>query len=102
MQACLHDMDVVVLQDCRDCHVPGVQVTNTISEHGAYTRSLNITYNRPIRTPQVIVARGVAVGQDGRKILVKGYLEDSKGRVLAEADALWLAMQYNLRETSKL
>ena len=84
------------------CHTHRVQVTNIMAEQGAYTRSLNITYNRPIRTPQVIVARGVVVGQDGRKILVKGYLEDSKGRVLAEADALWLAMHYSLRETSKL
>ncbi|OTB08132.1 hypothetical protein M426DRAFT_317232 [Hypoxylon sp. CI-4A] len=69
---------------------------NFQSEHGAFTVRFTTNYRRAVRTPQVVVIRGRVVRKDGRKIYVKGTIEDKDGNILAEADGMWLAMGRNI------
>ncbi|KAI1083489.1 HotDog domain-containing protein [Whalleya microplaca] len=68
-------------------------------EHGAYTVSFTTRFRRAIRTPQIVLVRGRVVRKEGRKIWVKGVIEDKDGNVMAEGDGLWLAMNHNIGHT---
>ncbi|KAK4165864.1 HotDog domain-containing protein [Cladorrhinum sp. PSN259] len=69
---------------------------NFQSHHGAYTASFTTNYRRPIKVPQVVLVRGRVVKKDGRKIFVRGCIEDKNGNVLAEGEGLWIQMDRNV------
>jgi len=52
---------------------------NFQADHGAYTAQLTTKYRRTIKTPQVVLVRGRVVRKEGRKIFVKGTIEDKDG-----------------------
>ncbi|KAM7184504.1 HotDog domain containing protein, partial [Naviculisporaceae sp. PSN 640] len=59
-------------------------------EKGPYTVQLNTKYIRPIKLPQIVLVRGRVVRKNGRKIVVRGTIEDKDGNIMAEADGLWI------------
>lgn len=52
---------------------------NFQAEHGAYTAQLTTKYKRTIKTPQVVLVRGRVVRKEGRKMFVRGTIEDKDG-----------------------
>ncbi|MCJ1450286.1 hypothetical protein MMC28_000616 [Mycoblastus sanguinarius] len=58
------------------------------------TAEMKLSYRRPVPTPGVILSRSWVdrVGE-GRKIWVKGTIEDGKGAVLASSDSLFVKLR---------
>ncbi|KAI1409653.1 Thioesterase/thiol ester dehydrase-isomerase [Hypoxylon sp. FL1857] len=65
---------------------------NFQAKHGAYTITFTTNFRRAANPPQVILIRGRVVRVDGRKIHVRGTVEDKDGNVMAEGSGIWLAM----------
>lgn len=104
--------------------VHDVDLTTSALANGAYTVRFTTNMRRPVRTPQIVLVRGRVIKRDGRKLHVRGSMEDkngeslfpfsfplppmakerqrltglcpSIGEVLAEADGLWLCMAENV------
>ena len=55
------------------------------------TATMTVDYKAEISTPGVVLCRGWAESVEGRKIWVKGVVEDGEGRVLAVGRALFVA-----------
>ncbi|KAK8051075.1 hypothetical protein PG993_002460 [Apiospora rasikravindrae] len=64
--------------------------------NGAYTVRFTTNMRRAVRTPQIVVVRGRVIKREGRKLHLRGSMEDRNGEVLAEADGLWLCMAENV------
>lgn len=60
------------------------------------TGYLNITYKKPVRTPGTILATARVAKFDGRRLHIRGTVQDNKGTVLAESDALFIALKHLL------
>ncbi|KAK4662791.1 hypothetical protein QC763_603210 [Podospora pseudopauciseta] len=69
---------------------------NFQSEHGAYTVQFNTNLQKAIKLPMVVVIRGRVVKKAGRKIMVRGCIEDQNGNIMAEGDGLWIQMDKNV------
>ncbi|KAF2158841.1 hypothetical protein M409DRAFT_71460 [Zasmidium cellare ATCC 36951] len=54
------------------------------------TAYLNVQYKAPVGTPAVLMARAWAERVEGRKVFVRGLLEDGEGGVYASAEALFV------------
>ncbi|KAI1386379.1 Thioesterase/thiol ester dehydrase-isomerase [Hypoxylon trugodes] len=65
---------------------------NHQAPHGAYTVRFTTNFRRAVTPPQIVLIRGRVVRKDGRKLYVKGVMEDKDGNIMAEGDGLWLAM----------
>ncbi|OTA96148.1 hypothetical protein M434DRAFT_28236 [Hypoxylon sp. CO27-5] len=65
---------------------------NFQAKHGAYTITFTTNFRRAVNPPQVILIRGRVVRVDGRKIHVRGTVEDKDGNIMAEGSGIWLAM----------
>ncbi|KAI1485768.1 HotDog domain-containing protein [Biscogniauxia mediterranea] len=66
------------------------------SPHGAYTVRFQTDYRRQIRPPQVVLVRGRVTRREGRKLFVRGTIEDEDGNIMAEGSGLWLSMGKNV------
>jgi acyl-coenzyme A thioesterase PaaI-like protein len=64
--------------------------TGRIPGEGAVTANLNITFLKPVATPQVILATAKIREVQGRKRYLDTTLKDQFGVVLAKAEALWV------------
>ncbi|CAK3790744.1 Hypothetical predicted protein [Lecanosticta acicola] len=72
----------------------------TEAERGGYppaTATLTVDYRAPVKTPGVVLARAWMVSWEGRKIWLKGVVEDGTGGVCNAARALYI----NPREEGK-
>ncbi|KAK6852761.1 hypothetical protein PG995_011312 [Apiospora arundinis] len=69
---------------------------NFQAANGAYTVRFTTNYRRPVRTPQVVLVRGRVIKREGRKLHLRGSMEDKNGEVLAEADGIWVCMAENV------
>ncbi|KAI2469414.1 Thioesterase/thiol ester dehydrase-isomerase [Annulohypoxylon bovei var. microspora] len=63
---------------------------NSQTKNGAYTVRFTTNFRRAVRTPQVVLIRGRVIRRDGRKLHVRGTIEDKDGNIMAEGDGLWL------------
>jgi acyl-coenzyme A thioesterase PaaI-like protein len=54
------------------------------------TATLTVDFHRPVNTPGVILARAWLLKITGRKIWVRGVLEDGEGKALASGKALFI------------
>ncbi|ETN42699.1 uncharacterized protein HMPREF1541_01857 [Cyphellophora europaea CBS 101466] len=54
------------------------------------TATMTVDYKAPVVTPGVVLVRAWLVGLEGRKIWVRGVVEDGEGRALAVGKALFL------------
>lgn len=57
------------------------------------TAMLTMEYKKPVSTPCVVFARAWVTGSSGRKIWVRGVIEDGEGRVLASGKALCITVR---------
>jgi len=55
------------------------------------TATLSVDYLAPVSTPCVVLARAWLLEMVGRKIWVRGVLEDGDGKLLASGKALFIA-----------
>ncbi|KAI0171854.1 Thioesterase/thiol ester dehydrase-isomerase [Hypoxylon sp. FL1284] len=69
---------------------------NFQTEHGAYTVSFTTRYRRAVSPPQVVLIRGRVVRKEGRKLHLRGTIEDKDGNIMAEAEGLWISMSRNV------
>lgn len=54
------------------------------------TAYLNVQYKAPVNTPCVLIARAWMTRMEGRKVFLKGVLEDGEGKVYATGEALYI------------
>jgi len=66
------------------------------------TRKLDVTYERPVKTPGVLMGRAWCEKLEGRKMWMKGRLEDEHGRTLTSAEGLWIRLKSDEVPHSKL
>lgn len=57
------------------------------------TANLNITYLRPLTTPQTILVTAFFKEIKGRKMWIHARVEDCEGVVLAKAESLWVGLK---------
>ncbi len=55
-----------------------------------FTVKLAVEYMRPVKTPGTVMVRARIVDVDGRKVWVKGRVEDGEENVLAKAEGMWV------------
>lgn len=65
----------------------------TGSRDSLYTANLNVSYRAPVPTPGDYLVKTWLASRQGRKWVAKGQLVDKDGKVLAEADGLWVAVK---------
>lgn len=54
-------------------------------ENGAYTVSFTTKFRRAVSPPQIVLIRGRVLRKEGRKIWVKGTIEDKDGEYISGA-----------------
>ncbi|KAL2167399.1 hypothetical protein VTG60DRAFT_1349 [Thermothelomyces hinnuleus] len=54
----------------------------------AFTATMSISFLRPVKLPGPVIVRSRVVKKQGRKIHVRGAIEDGEGNVLAESEAV--------------
>ncbi|KAI4870055.1 Thioesterase/thiol ester dehydrase-isomerase [Hypoxylon rubiginosum] len=69
---------------------------NFQSEHGAYTVSFTTRFRRAVSPPEIVLIRGRVVRKEGRKLHLRGTIEDKDGNIMAEGEGLWIAMSKNV------
>ena len=55
-----------------------------------FTVSLNCTYRNPVPTPSDVLVRSWLVTRQGRKWFSVGQITDLDGKVLTEAEGIWV------------
>lgn len=68
----------------------------TVTSVRVYTAYLNVTYRKPIRTPQVVIGKANIHHMEGRKLNIHVEMQDKDGTVLCEAKALFVKARENL------
>lgn len=63
---------------------------STILRKMFFTASMTVQYRRTIPIPTVVLCRALLVGRKGRKVQVRSIIENGKGIVYLEADALFI------------
>ncbi|KAK6861026.1 thioesterase superfamily domain-containing protein [Apiospora arundinis] len=76
--------------------VHDIELTMSALANGAYTVRFTTNFRRPVRMPQVVLVRGRVIKREGRKLHLRGSMEDKNGEVLAEAEGIWLCMAANV------
>ncbi|KAK5125713.1 hypothetical protein LTR85_011987 [Meristemomyces frigidus] len=72
------------------------QITGTCAQYTApgadppTTATLTVDYKAPINTPCIVLARAWAIEITGRKIWLRGVIEDRDGKALASGKALFI------------
>jgi acyl-coenzyme A thioesterase PaaI-like protein len=60
-----------------------------------FTANLNTSFRAPVATPATVIIKCWLIRREKRKWLTKGQIEDEHGRILAEANAIWVVAQKN-------
>lgn len=60
-----------------------------------FTANLNTNFRAPVITPAAVILKCWLVRRDVRKWLTRSQIEDESGRVLAEANAIWVLVGEN-------
>lgn len=63
---------------------------------GCATAELTIKYERPLPTPGVVLCRSWVEKTEGRKVWIKGVLEDGKGVIFARGQSLFVKFRERL------
>jgi thioesterase superfamily protein 4 len=66
------------------------RVRGESAEITSMTAYLNMKYLAPVRTPAVVLGRARVVKAEGRKMYVRGAIEDSEGKELTVAELLFV------------
>ncbi|EFQ33212.1 thioesterase superfamily protein [Colletotrichum graminicola] len=93
----LHGGIVATVLDETIGNIFPINETEGLMPSGSYmTAYLNVTYVRPVETPQTILCVAEVVRVKGRKWWVRGRIEDREGRVLAKAESLFVRLKEKL------
>jgi uncharacterized protein (TIGR00369 family) len=57
------------------------------------TRSLQVTYRRPVRLGQSLTITSKVLAQEGANVTVESVLEDGRGRLLARGEGAWVLVR---------
>lgn len=57
------------------------------------TAYLKVDYKKPVRTPGIVLTRGVVVKKEGKKLWLRGTVEDGEGGILATGEALFIVVE---------
>ena len=57
------------------------------------TRSLQVTYRRPVRLGQSLTITSKVLAQEGANVTVESVLEDGRGRLLARGEGDWVLVR---------
>ena len=68
------------------------QVGNEQIMKDHFTAYLNMTYVKPVKTPQVVLAKSWVKEIKGRKYYTEGVIVDEEGTVLSKGEALFLGV----------
>ena len=68
------------------------RIESSFASDPTMTAYLNVTYLKPVKTPQVILAKAKLREIKGRKYYVDSSISDSNGVVLAKAEALLISV----------
>lgn len=71
----------------------GYHIPNAAEAARTYTAYLHTTYKKPLSLPNFTLSRATVYRTEGRKIFVKGTIEDGTGEVYASGDALFITMR---------
>lgn len=63
---------------------------------GCMTAELTVKYQKPIPIPGVVLCRSWVVKTEGRKVWIKGVLEDGNGAVYATGQSLFIKFREKL------
>ena len=63
---------------------------------GCVTAELSMEYERPLPIPNVVLCRSWVEKTEGRKVWIKGELEDGTGLVFARAQSLFIKFKEKL------
>jgi hypothetical protein len=59
-----------------------------------YTAFLNIKFRKPLVTPGIVLCRTWLERRScGRKLWLRGTIEDGEGGLFAEAESLWIEVE---------
>ncbi|KAK3323474.1 HotDog domain-containing protein [Cercophora scortea] len=70
------------------------------AEHGVYTVQLNTRFKKAIKMPQILLLRARIVRREGRKLFVRGTIQDRDGTVMAEGESVGLEMNRSIGRTT--
>ncbi|KAI1272294.1 HotDog domain-containing protein [Xylaria sp. FL0933] len=93
---CHGGLVVAILDEVVSHLVPINQDRKTIPRGAHMTAYLNTRFIRPVSTPATVLARARLTKVEGRKVFLQGTLEDEKGIILAQADALFVMLKSSL------
>ena len=57
------------------------------------TAYLNVTYLKPVMTPQTVLVTANLKKIEGKKLYIEGKVKDAEENMLAKAEALWLELK---------
>ena len=64
-----------------------------------YTAFINVRFRKPVPTPSAILCRTwLQRRPSGRKLWLRGTVEDGEGRLFAEAESLWIEVERKLQK----
>ncbi|KAK2612468.1 hypothetical protein QQS21_001572 [Conoideocrella luteorostrata] len=58
-----------------------------------YTAFLNMKFRKPLATPSIVLCRTWLERSGGRKLWLRGTIEDGEGGLFAEAESLWIEIE---------
>lgn len=73
-----------------------------IHPHKAVTVNLNVNYRKFVPLGSIKKLHAYVEKQEGRKVFVKGHIEDGEGKIHAEATAIFLMMNLDNHNTKSL
>ncbi|KAI9879709.1 MAG: hypothetical protein M1830_007494 [Pleopsidium flavum] len=62
----------------------------------AFTAFLNVEFKKPVPTPGIVVSKARLTRAEGRKLWVRGAMEDERGNVYATAESLFVEVKASL------
>ena len=57
------------------------------------TASLKVDYKKPVRTPAIVLCRAWVEKRQGRKLWIRGNIEDGEGTVMSTGEGLFIIVE---------
>lgn len=74
-------------------HMYQVRVAGDTPKNSTFTVNLNVNFRAAVPAPGQVVLECRLLRVEGRKYYVKGTIRDMAGKILVEAEGLWLSMR---------
>lgn len=74
-------------------HMYQVRIAGDTPKNSTFTVNLNINFRAAVPAPGQVIVECRLLKVEGRKYFVKGTMKDTSGKVLVDAQGLWLSMR---------